>query len=218
MYSPDGGRLNIKPDGTKRVASGGVKAGLPLILTGGRARHEAFKYNFTDPGKFKKKKKFGETPLHEQCKPMNEMPGGAIKEKFHFVIPPNVCIDCNRIDRPRGPGSGGFINMIPIEDETYAGLGLIPGRVVVTCWCQDCVEGHEFAKKNMPIVQGDDLPEALVLPESLQVPPEEIDEWRLNMMRHNRMQRNMIDYLRNNIDNPTIYVDKEAFYKERGLK
>jgi hypothetical protein len=208
MYSPNGGMLNLKRDGTKRVASGGVKDGLPLILTGGRARHDAFHFNFTDPGKFKKKEAWGKAKLRETLKGQPTLPKSEVAEKLKFVIPANFCIDCCRSDRPT---DGGFLNLKAIADDEYAGIGLIPGNVVLTVWCQDCFDRDQFSKKNLAICQGDDIPQDVIVPKQIDVPPEEMDEYALNKIRGNRMHRNMIDYLRNQImaRNPTIYVQAD---------
>ena len=211
MYSPQGGRLNLKSDGTKRVASGGVKSGLPLILTGGKLRHDAFHYNFTDPGKFKKKAPWGTEKLSKALEGQPKLKTHEVAEKLKFRIPANFCVDCCRSDRPVGDGAGGFLNLRAIDSDEYAGLGLVPGTVVLTVWCQSCFEADKFSKNNIAICQGNDLPKGLDMPPQMSIPPEELDECALNRLRFNRMQRNMIEYLRNQIvaKNPRIYVQDE---------
>jgi hypothetical protein len=159
----------------KRVASGKVKVGIPLMITGGKKNYDDFHYKYTETGKYKAPPKAGTTtiqlPKDYEAKPIQ------FKEKIRYILDRNFCPDCDRTDRPR---SGGTINSVPIT-EPFPGLDLKPYDIIISYQCQDCFENALWGR-NIAL-PGDGT----------------LDEYRLKMLRYNRMEANVQSYLRNRL-------------------
>jgi len=181
MNTPYTGGYNNEAakDGVKRVGAGGVKSGLPLIITGGQKRHDLFHYNFSDLGKFKKQPRPGEVELRVSDK----VPQRELMEKIKYVLPRNFCPDCNRTDRMK---VGGACNMWTMHDGESK-VDLKPGDVVVSIWCQECQMTALYADKKIQ------------LPGNQEIAPENYDEWRLKQIRQIRMDRNIAEFIRNRL-------------------
>lgn len=187
-----GGYNNSKQlEGVRRVNAGGQKAGLPLIITGGKARFDAFHYNFTDKGKYKKQPRPGEVELRVK----DTQPKRELFEKIKFKLPRNFCPDCNRTDLAHEKG---VINVWTMYDGA-PDLGLQPNDVIVSFWCQQCQMNGLYGKR-------------IKIPgEENGLNPEGMDEWRKAQIRQVRMDRNIEAYIRNRLlaGDTSIVIDEE---------
>lgn len=161
------------PDVVRRKGAGAIKVGLPLLMPGGRKRWNSFHEKFTDKPLYKSQPKPGEVELHVD----KTLPHREIAEKIRYRLPRNFCPDCNRTDRAHVKGA---LNMFSLQ-EPEPGLDIYPGEIVLCCWCQDCQDDDLNAKTKL-VIPGMDDPD--------------MDEWRKRMIRQNRMERNIIEYIR----------------------
>jgi hypothetical protein len=183
-----GGYNNQGGSDVKRVSSGGVKSGLPLIITGGQKRHDLFHYNFSDKGKYKKQPRPGEVEIRVNA----QIPAKQLQENLKFKLPRNFCPDCNRMDREHKEGSINVWTMVDGE----RGVDLLPGDVVISFWCQECQMNALYGKK-------------IEIPSTANpLCPEELDDWRKSQIRQVRMDRNIGEFVRNRLiaDDKSIYV------------
>lgn len=180
---------------TKRRNAGGIKSGLPLIITGGMERHREFQYLFTDPGKFKKKNpKDGVDLSVIKTRQMKD-----VAEKLKYLLPIHYCPDCdsNMIVREKAK----VLGMWAVA-EPHPEVHLVPGEVIIHIKCQDCIDHELWGRKNL-LITGDD----------------EFDEYRLRMVTQNRMERNLVSYVRNRLmaNDTSIIVDEETRKRFGGL-
>lgn len=186
-------------DPVRRRMSGQVKPGLPLIITGGSARHKEFQYQFTEPGKFKKPSR----AIYDQSENFDIQKTVNIKgtaEKLRYRLPFNFCPDCDRTDIPREKAVWLGIWMI---GEQHKEVDLKPDETVVHTKCIDCVKAEASGTATIELATGDD----------------DYDEWRLRQIRANRMERNIISYIRNRLlANDTRIVVSEEERRRLGGK
>lgn len=183
-----------KKDSVKRVGGGGVKTGLPLIITGGKSRFDLFHDNFSGKGRYKKQPRPGEVELNVTGKVEKR----DLADKVKFALPRNFCPDCNRTDRMHVQGSINVWTMYDGGQNQEFGPYLKPGEVVITFWCQEC-QNHEFYGLKIIIPGMEDGPEGL-------------DEWRKKQIRQIRMDRNIADFIRSRVTtgDQSIVVSQEA--------
>lgn len=160
----------------RRINAGGQKAGLPMIITGGSARHKEFHYQFTDPGKFKRKDPKAGTDFSV----MGDVPMRATAEKLRYRLPFSFCPDC---DKTTIPIEKAKILGIWMVSEIHEDIDLKPGETILHCKCQDCIDDELWGTSNIEI-PGDDPA---------------LDEWRLKQIRSNRMERNLVSFVRNRL-------------------
>lgn len=176
-------------DGARRVGAGGVKTGLPLIITGGRQRFELFHNNFTVKGKLKREPKAGECELEIVDKGERR----DLLAHVVYILPRNYCPDCDKNDKLKEKGA---INVWTLYDGSIE-FNIKPGEAVITCWCQEC-QMHEYYGSKIIIPGMDEA-------------PEKMDEWRKKQIRQIRMDRNIVEYIRNRllVQDWSIIVDPE---------
>jgi len=159
---------------TRRVGAGGVKSGLPLLITGGKKRYDEFHWLFNTFGRVKKKPQLGELSLKDQGKAKPKGPRQEFEERLRYCLPRSFCPDCAEHDRP---SEQGMFNLWCIE-EPIPGLDLRPGHVVVSTWCQECLVAYRSGK-----IRGTVLADGLT------------DEARAAAL-NTRMEAHTLDYLR----------------------
>lgn len=187
----------VRRDGVRRRNAGGIKPGLPMIITGGSALHKEFHYQFTDPGKFKKKNVFHEDKLSLQVQGQMTVRETIVKARYR--LPFNFCPDCNKNDKRLEEVQ--WIGVWMVADP-HEEIDLNPGETIIHCKCAACVEADKVGKVDIEIPT--DSPE--------------IDEWRKSQITQNRMERNLVSYIRNRLAANDIRIVVSAEERERMLK
>lgn len=174
--------------GVRRRNAGSITGKSPLIITGGAARHAEFHYQFTEPGKFKRKPQ-GEMDFSV----LGQVGVKEAAERVKYRLPWNYCPDCDRNDIPRHKAKWLGLWMV---SEPHENISLVPGDTLVHTKCADCVDAEVTGKVDLELpIQGD----------------ESVQEYYLNQIRANRMERNICSYVRNCLmaKNYSIVVSSE---------
>lgn len=156
----------------RRRNAGSVKAGLPLIITGGSQRNAEFHYQFTEPGKFKKKNNDMDFEV------LKSVPIKESMSKVKYRTPWNFCPDCNRTNVPREQAKWLGIWMV---SEPHEVIHMVPGDTLVHTKCQSCIDDEVIGRTDIALPHG--------------MYDEAMDEWRLQLIRANRMERNLVSFI-----------------------
>lgn len=175
-------------DPVRRRNAGGVKVGLPLIITGGKKRHEEFQELVSPDKKIKRKEDPRTVTLDKQVDPALQKQMRQSRrdfaEKLRYWLPREFCPDCGEHDRPH---EGGAINVVD-WNEPRPDLDIRPGEIVLSTWCQRCQMSFRLGPGIAIAHDMEQATQGMADPED--------SEYMKRLMVQNRMQKNIEDFIR----------------------